>query len=91
MDLAKATTDLQVRVANQAELPIVLAILDEAAQWLISKGIHQWDSPPPPALTQHLTTELEGQRIYLVDTPAAASVATFRLNTQDTTRSMFIR
>jgi GNAT superfamily N-acetyltransferase len=41
-----------VRQAIAGDLYVVLAILDEAAEWLITRGIHQWPSPFPQVVVE---------------------------------------
>jgi GNAT superfamily N-acetyltransferase len=42
----------RVHKANAADLDVVLAILDEAARWLITRGIQQWPSPFPRVVVE---------------------------------------
>ena len=69
-----------VRQATPAELALVMEILDEAARWLISRGIRQWESPPPPDCWTDFREEIARKRVYLV-TPKASDevVGTFRV------------
>jgi GNAT superfamily N-acetyltransferase len=66
--------------ASAADLSLVIDILDDAARWLISKGIRQWESPPPPEAWELFEREIAQGRVYIVrlaDAPEA--VATFRV------------
>ena len=38
----------EVAIATPDQFAIVLAIMDETAAWLVSKGMRQWRSPAPP-------------------------------------------
>jgi ribosomal protein S18 acetylase RimI-like enzyme len=41
---------VHLRRAAPGDLDLVLSILSEAGQWLMSKGIRQWPQPPPAQL-----------------------------------------
>jgi len=72
--------DITVRPAARAELALVMEILDEAARWLIERGIRQWESPPPPDCWETFREEIAGGRVYLVTREASDEVVgTFRL------------
>jgi ribosomal protein S18 acetylase RimI-like enzyme len=51
--------------ARPDELPIVVGILDQAARWMLSRGIQQWDSPCPPEVWQRMAREIENGQVYL--------------------------
>ena len=55
--------ELRVRKATRDDVPDVLAILDEAAQWLASIGVEQWPSPFPRIV---LERDLQHGTIWLV-------------------------
>ncbi len=66
--------------ASAPDLPLLLEILDDAARWLISKGIRQWNSPPSPEACTLVEREIAGGRVFLVRLPGAPeAVATFRV------------
>lgn len=79
-------SELRTRTAIIGDLSIILAILDDAARWLIAKGIRQWDSPPPADLAEFLKREVQAERVYLVDLLDQPATATFRLTTSDWSR-----
>ncbi len=51
-----------VRQAREDERDQVLDVLTEAADWLISEGIHQWPSPFP---AKYMEDDLRNGRTYL--------------------------
>lgn len=66
--------------AHKNELDVVMEILDEAAVWLIAKGIRQWLSPPPKSVWDLVEKEIEKSHVFLVRTQVDNySVGTFRL------------
>jgi ribosomal protein S18 acetylase RimI-like enzyme len=75
-----AAGKLVIRPAIPIELHTVMAILSDAADWLKTKGIDQWQSPPPLALWDFMAREIEVGHIYLVQRQTdSAALATFRL------------
>lgn len=71
---------IAARPAGPAELPLVMEILDEAARWLVARGIHQWESPPSPDCWAVFRGEIAAERVYII-TPEGSDevVGTFRL------------
>jgi hypothetical protein len=53
---------LQFREAGPADLDTVLGVLNEAAQWLVDRGIRQWYLPFPPRLIEN---DLEHHRVFV--------------------------
>lgn len=69
------------------ELPAALTILDEAAQWLNEKGIHQWQSPLPEDFIDFMRNETLAGRVYLARTgDLKRPIATFRITHSDLPR-----
>lgn len=72
--------DLAIIPAQAKELPLVMEIIDEAAQWLLSKGIRQWESPPPPEVWGQLREFISQGLVYVVrDGASGETFATFRV------------
>lgn len=69
------------------DLPEVFALLESAAQWLLSKGIQQWQTPLPASFINFMQDETSAGHVYLAragqDEPA---LATFRIAHQDLPR-----
>jgi ribosomal protein S18 acetylase RimI-like enzyme len=65
---------LEVRQAHPDDLDEVVAILSEAARWLLERGIYQWPDPFPRDRTAEL---VDGGEFYLalVDGEPAATFA----------------
>jgi ribosomal protein S18 acetylase RimI-like enzyme len=57
-----------VTPAQPDEVPLVIAILDEAAAWLQSRGIRQWPSPPPPRIWTVMTQAVAQRHVYVART-----------------------
>lgn len=73
-------SDLLITPAGIHQLGVVLGIIDEAARWLISRGIQQWESPPPAECGAVLERAIAGQNVYLVrHTGSPDPIGTFRL------------
>ncbi len=72
---------MTVSPAGEGDLSLVLNILDQAAQWLSSQGIHQWDSPPPAEVCRLFELAIARQDVYLVrlGTPPEV-IGAFRLD-----------
>jgi ribosomal protein S18 acetylase RimI-like enzyme len=60
---AEKTRDVTLTPATSADLPRVLAILEDAAAWLQSRGIDQWR--PGQFHADALLTSIEHQELYL--------------------------
>lgn len=60
------TTVLDFKVAQAADLPVVLDILAEAAAWIKDKGIDQWPSPPNAFWRQRLQGMVERGEMFTV-------------------------
>ncbi|GGM83374.1 hypothetical protein GCM10012275_62500 [Longimycelium tulufanense] len=77
------TSDFSIEKASPEELPVVLEILDDAAEWLQGRGIDQW----PASFSDDATWRIERIRsyiefglTYLVRGKSGKSVATFTLS-----------
>jgi RimJ/RimL family protein N-acetyltransferase len=70
---------LDVRPAGPDDLPAVHRLLDEAAAWLVRRGIHQWPSPYPRASTERAVA---GRTLW-VGTRDGRPVAAMRLVRSD--------
>lgn len=71
--------DLSVRRARRDELSLVLEILDQASDWLIKRGISQWESPSPPKVWKRMASEIEKGEVYLArERGSAEAFGTFR-------------
>jgi N-acetylglutamate synthase-like GNAT family acetyltransferase len=57
------TDEVRVRRAREADLPATKALLDAASQWLIARGIRQWDRGYMPLET--LVGRLERGELYV--------------------------
>jgi ribosomal protein S18 acetylase RimI-like enzyme len=69
-----------IRQATPAELALVMEILDEAARWLLARGIHQWESPPPPDCWTNFREAIDRKHVYLITSGASDEVlGTFRV------------
>ena len=56
---------LELRQATPDQVHIVLKILDEVAQWMMAKGVQQWDSPAPQAFVNFVAEEIPRGDFYL--------------------------
>jgi ribosomal protein S18 acetylase RimI-like enzyme len=69
---------LALAPATPDDLPQALDLLDNAAQWLISMGIEQWQSPLPASFVAFMQAETAAGHVYLAWTgqgdPPAATV-----------------
>lgn len=73
--------------ASPESLHLVLDLLNASAQWLVSKGIHQWQSPLPATFITFLQDEVRAGRVFLATAEQGDSpVATFRITQQDMPR-----
>jgi ribosomal protein S18 acetylase RimI-like enzyme len=71
---------LAIAPACAGDLPMVLEILDEAARWLLARGIHQWESPAPPSVAEQFRGFIARGLVYLArDSASGEVVATFRI------------
>ena len=80
---AISRTSPQFRLATLADLDAVYAIISEAATWLKSRQISQWDwflTDPGKALIRH---RIETAETYVVLDPHAKPVATFTIQWDD--------
>ena len=58
-----------------------MEILDEAARWLVARGIHQWESPPSPDCWAVFRREIAAERVYIITLEGSDEVVgTFRLS-----------
>lgn len=71
--------DLTFSVASHFHLPVVLEILEEARQWLNTKGINQW---PFPFTSEWVNKRIENQEFFVANIDQE-TVAVFRLLNTD--------
>lgn len=70
---------LTIARATAEELPLIMEILDQAAQWMLANGIEQWSSPPPAELWEFMGSEIAKGEVYLARTEANQTpIATLR-------------
>lgn len=60
------TTVLDFKIAQPDDLPLVMAILAEAAAWLNEKGSDQWPSPPNEHWQRRMAEAIEREEVYTV-------------------------
>jgi hypothetical protein len=60
------TTVLDFKVAQPEDLPLVMAILAEAAAWLKEKGIDQWPSPPNEHWQRRMAEAIQREEVHTV-------------------------
>lgn len=60
------TTVVDFKVAQPEELPLVMAILAEAAAWLKGKGIDQWPSPPNEHWQRRMAEAIQRKEVHTV-------------------------
>jgi len=71
---------LAISTARHDELPIVMEIVDEAAKWLLARGIRQWETPPPSEAWESFREPLRAGLVYLVRKRGSPdAIGTFRL------------
>lgn len=58
------TTVIDTKVAQPADLPLVMEILAEAAAWLKEKGIDQWPSPPNEHWQRRMAKAIQREEVY---------------------------
>lgn len=58
------TTVIDTKVAQPADLPLVMEILAEAAAWLKEKGIDQWPSPPNEHWQRRMAEAIQREEVY---------------------------
>ncbi len=74
-------SSLRVSTATPSDLNLVLDIVDEAARWLSSRGIHRWESPLPPPVRSLLEGAIIRREVFLVSLPESPEViGSFRLD-----------
>jgi len=75
---------LEITKATIPDLMHAMAILDEAAVRLQTRGIQQWSSPPPPGLCRLMASEIDAGHLYLVKADnGARTIGLFRLRGED--------
>ena len=79
-DTLSATETLKVRRANTADLDVVLSILEDAARWLVFKGIEGWR--PGSFSRRRIAARIERGEMYLAEL-AGRAVGTFALQWSD--------
>lgn len=72
-------TSIEVVPATADDLVLVISILAQAGEWLLSKGIHQWLQPPPATLMLKAIERGEVHIAKVEGTPCG----TFTLNWSD--------
>jgi ribosomal protein S18 acetylase RimI-like enzyme len=78
--ISRLTQSLEISVAARHELPIVMEVIDEAAQWLLARGIRQWQSPPPVEAWDSFREYIGAGLVYLVrGYGSRGAIGTFRL------------
>lgn len=60
------TTVIDFKPARPEDLPLVMAILAEAAAWLQTKGIDQWPSPPPEHWHKRMAAKIARSEMFTV-------------------------
>ncbi|HRQ40468.1 MAG TPA: GNAT family N-acetyltransferase [Chloroflexota bacterium] len=65
MKITPATV-FNFKVAQAADLPLVMEILAEAAAWLKQKGIDQWPSPPNEHWQRRMAEAIQREEVYTV-------------------------
>jgi protein-tyrosine phosphatase len=55
--------------AQHDDLSVVMEILDQAARWMLERGIWQWEAPSPPEVWQRMAREIENREVYLARLP----------------------
>jgi GNAT superfamily N-acetyltransferase len=58
------SAEIDFRLASPEELPLVMAMLAEAAAWLAAKGINQWPSPPNVHWQRRMAAAIERREVY---------------------------
>lgn len=77
--IQSALGPLIIAAATAEELPVVMEILDQAAQWMLAKGIQQWSSPPPTEFCTFMDSEIAKGKVYLARIEASYTpIATWR-------------
>ncbi len=72
---------IDIAPATSRDLDTVMTILDEAARWLLAKGIKQWQSPPPAEVYDMFRDYIREGSVYLVREASAPDVVgVFRLH-----------
>lgn len=74
-------SDLEVRRAEPADVDVIVAILSEAARWLLGRGIRQWPHPFPRSRVEPLVCRGD----FYVARIAGEPVATLALLWSDPT------
>jgi ribosomal protein S18 acetylase RimI-like enzyme len=74
-------SDLEVRRAEPADVDVIIAILSEAARWLLGRGIRQWPDPFPRSRVEPLVSRGD----FYVARIAGEPVATLALLWSDPT------
>jgi len=71
-----------VRPANDADLPAVLALRDEARQWLSARGSDQWSQawPDPDTMAATIADGIHQGETWCVDGDNGSVIATFTVN-----------
>lgn len=64
MEDATLAARIEVRRAGSPELGVVVSILDEAAEWLVSRGIEQWE---PGSFAGRIAERIERGEMYLAE------------------------
>ena len=57
--------EIEILRAEPADLDTVVSILEEAAQWIIAKGIEQWPATFPQHWRTRIAESIERREVYL--------------------------
>lgn len=71
-----------VEQATIADLPVILAMRQEASEWLAKRGINQWASawPNPEAQSERILSSIRAGETWMVQTDDGATAATVALD-----------
>jgi len=78
--MTEAFEDLEIRGARIADLDVVLSILEQAARWLVCRGIEGWT--PGSFSRQRIAERIDRGEMYLAEL-AGQSVGTLALQRSD--------
>jgi RimJ/RimL family protein N-acetyltransferase len=69
--------------ARAADLDTVMAILDEAAAWLVARRIRQWSSPHPPHVWACTAAAIARDEVYLAMITDEQAIGTLQITWTD--------
>jgi len=73
-----------MRLAQPAEIALVMDLVTEVCAWLADRGIQQWSSPPGPEVSRLLAREIAAGEVYLAQLSGAGAVGMLRFEWRDT-------